>query len=105
MRTTPWSMIGRTARPSPTRKRWPSFAVNAGTQFDPEVVEVFCDVYDSVVPPDGLEEVYRLHERARGGLSHIPVSHDHPHPGEVDDPAPRTTRTRRRPGRAREASG
>jgi diguanylate cyclase (GGDEF)-like protein len=79
---------------------------NAGTQFDPEVVEVFCNVYDSVVPPDGLEEVYRLHERARGGLSHIPLTeHDHPHPGHVNDPAPRTTRTRRRPGRAREASG
>ena len=44
---------------------------NAGSQFDPEVVEVFCRVYDAAVPPDGLEEVYRLHERARGGLPHI----------------------------------
>ncbi len=74
---------------------------NAGTQFDPEVVEVFCNVYDAVVPSDGLEEVYRLHERARGGLAHLPVTHhDHPH-----DVGPRTTRTRRRPSRAREASG
>ena len=44
---------------------------NAGTQFDPKVVEVFCDVYAAEVPPDGLEQVYRLHERARGGLPHI----------------------------------
>ena len=55
--------------------------LNAGTQFDPEVVEVFCSVYADVVPPDGLEEVYRLHERARGGLPHLdPGPHGHPHP-------------------------
>jgi diguanylate cyclase (GGDEF)-like protein len=54
--------------------------LNAGTQFDPEVVEVFCSVYADVVPPDGLEEVYRLHERARGGLPHLdPGPHGHPH--------------------------
>jgi diguanylate cyclase (GGDEF)-like protein len=41
---------------------------HAGTQFDPEVVELFCDIYARGVPPDGLQEVYRLHERARGGL-------------------------------------
>ena len=54
--------------------------LNAGTQFDPEVVEVFCSVYADVVPPDGLEEVYRLHERARGGLPHLdpgPLGHPH----------------------------
>jgi diguanylate cyclase (GGDEF)-like protein len=44
---------------------------NAGTQFDPEVVNVFCAVYGDGVPPDGLEEVYRLHERASGGLERI----------------------------------
>jgi diguanylate cyclase (GGDEF)-like protein len=44
---------------------------HAGTQFDPEVVELFCDIYARGVPPDGLEEVYRLHERARGGLEHV----------------------------------
>jgi response regulator RpfG family c-di-GMP phosphodiesterase len=44
---------------------------NAGTQFDPEVVRLFCSAYAEGVPPDGLEEVYRLHERARGGLERI----------------------------------
>jgi diguanylate cyclase (GGDEF)-like protein len=44
---------------------------NAGTQFDPEVVHLFCAVYADGVPPDGLEEVYRLHERARGGLQRL----------------------------------
>ncbi|MCV0403103.1 MAG: diguanylate cyclase [Chloroflexi bacterium] len=44
---------------------------NAGTQFDPEVVRTFKAVYAAAVPADGLEEVYRLHERARGGLEHI----------------------------------
>jgi diguanylate cyclase (GGDEF)-like protein len=44
---------------------------NAGTQFDPEVVNTFCAVYARGVPPDGLEEVYRLHERARGGVERI----------------------------------
>ena len=44
---------------------------NAGTQFDPEVVRIFCAAYAEGVPPDGLEEVYRLHERARGGLERI----------------------------------
>jgi diguanylate cyclase (GGDEF)-like protein len=44
---------------------------NAGTQFDPMVVDVFCTVYAESVPPDGLEEIYRLHERATGGLPHL----------------------------------
>jgi len=44
---------------------------NAGTQFDPEVVDVFCSLYATEVPPDGLEEVYRLHERAGSGLARI----------------------------------
>jgi diguanylate cyclase (GGDEF)-like protein len=44
---------------------------NAGTQFDPEIVDVFCSIYADGVPPDGLEEVYRLHERARDGLDQV----------------------------------
>ncbi len=44
---------------------------NAGTQFDPMVVETFCGLFAEVVPPDGLDEVYRLHERARGGLERL----------------------------------
>jgi diguanylate cyclase (GGDEF)-like protein len=46
---------------------------NSGTQFDPEVVEAFCTLYAEGAPPDGLEEVYRLHERARGPLVNIGV--------------------------------
>ncbi len=48
---------------------------HSGTQFDPGVVEIFCRVYGEAVPPDGLEEVYRLHERARGGLPHLEPGH------------------------------
>jgi hypothetical protein len=35
------------------------------------VVEIFCSLYADGVPPDGLEEVYRLHERARGGIERL----------------------------------
>ncbi|MGI8658635.1 MAG: diguanylate cyclase [Candidatus Limnocylindria bacterium] len=48
---------------------------NAGTQFDPAVVATFREVYAAAVPPDGLEEVYRLNERARGGLDRIEPAH------------------------------
>lgn len=44
---------------------------HAGSQFDPDVVAVFCQIYQEGVPPDGLEEVHRLHERASGGLTRI----------------------------------
>jgi diguanylate cyclase (GGDEF)-like protein len=78
---------------------------NAGTQFDPEVVNVFCAIYAEGVPPDGLEEVYRLHERARGGLERIDAhaaaavlhgTHRHPHPVAEPARAKRTTTRRRR---------
>ncbi|MDQ4036068.1 MAG: diguanylate cyclase [Chloroflexota bacterium] len=74
---------------------------HAGTQFDPEVVEVFCTVYAAAVPPDGLEEVYRLHERARGGLPHLHGDrHGHEHGTELA-----AGKGRRRSGRPKEASG
>ena len=86
---------------------------HAGTQFDPDVVELFCTIYAEAVPPDGLEEVYRLHERARGGLPHIDegVRAQHPHlpppppltVGAPPDDAP--PRRPRRRAKAREASG
>ena len=53
---------------------------DAGTQFDPDVVNVSCDIYAASVPPDGLEEVYRLHQRARDGVSYLNViPHALPH--------------------------
>jgi diguanylate cyclase (GGDEF)-like protein len=69
---------------------------NAGTQFDPKVVEVFCSVYAEAVPPDGLEEVYRLHERTVDGLTHVDSNgHAEVH-RPVDRPARRTRASRRR---------
>jgi diguanylate cyclase (GGDEF)-like protein len=70
---------------------------NAGSQFDPEVVEIFCSTYAAKVPPDGLEEVYRLHNLARDGLSqigsrahtHAPDGHTHVHvPTRLSSPRP-----------------
>ncbi len=85
---------------------------NAGTQFDPDVVAIFCSLYVDGVPPDGLEEVYRLHERARGGLRQLDpraaaasligedtgADHDHPQPA----PAPQSKPNRRRVARRAE---
>jgi diguanylate cyclase (GGDEF)-like protein len=45
--------------------------LNAGTQFDPEIVNLFCHLFAEGVPPDGLDEVYTLHQRARDGLQQI----------------------------------
>ena len=77
---------------------------HAGTQFDPVVVDVFCEIYGVAVPPDGLEEVYRLHERARGGLPHLEDAadeHAHPH---TNGKRPRVRKTAKPPAAA-EASG
>jgi len=85
---------------------------NAGTQFDPDVVAIFRTLYVDGVPPDGLEEVYRLHERARGGLRQLDpraaaasligedtgADHDHPQPA----PAPQSKPNRRRVARRAE---
>jgi len=87
---------------------------NAGTQFDPKVVEVFCSVYAEAVPPDGLEEIYRLHERTVDGLTHVDTNgNGHVHrpadrPGGADRPAAKARRTRTPRARAsarREAAG
>lgn len=81
---------------------------HGGTQFDPEVVDVFCTIYADSVPPDGLEEVYRLHERARGGLPHleVPHAHGHSHAHEEADELTRIAgRVHQRRGQRREAPG
>jgi diguanylate cyclase (GGDEF)-like protein len=59
---------------------------HAGSQFDPELVATFCELYRDQVPADGLEEVYRLHELARGDLRELrpqrPLRHS-PSPGDM----------------------
>jgi diguanylate cyclase (GGDEF)-like protein len=83
---------------------------NAGTQFDPAVVEVFCSIYGEAVPPDGLEEVYRLHERMVDGLTHVDTNgngHGHVHRPTVElapKPARRTRTPRAKAARRREAA-
>jgi diguanylate cyclase (GGDEF)-like protein len=92
---------------------------HAGTQFDPDVVEIFCTLYADGVPPDGLEEVYRLHERARGGLQQLDPraaaarltegedesedSHTHPHPAPEIPMTPR--KASRRSSQVQNAAG
>ena len=80
---------------------------HAGTQFDPDVVDVFCAIYQEAVPPDGLQEVYRLHERARGGLPHIDPPHLHHHTNGVEPAAAggRPRRPRKRTARVNGAAG
>ncbi len=75
--------------------------VNAGTQFDPEIVNLFCQLFAAGVPPDGLAEVYTLHQRARDGHRQIEpadavrvlaapdhAGHAHPHPAGNGHPHP-----------------
>ena len=81
---------GRAARATParssTRTSWRSL----------------CSIYARSVPPDGLEEVYRLNQRARGGLSHLGETAPRPAPPEPKaSPRPRR---RRAAGALREAS-
>ena len=62
----------------------------AGIQFDPDLVAAFCELYRDEVPADGLEEVYRLHELARGDLRELrPQPRPRPSagPGEGDHEA------------------
>jgi len=76
---------------------------NAGTQFDPEVVDAFCSIYAESVPPDGLEQVYRLHDRAVNGLPHV----DAPTGGHVHRPSGRASGSSRprAAGRRRSTAG
>jgi len=76
---------------------------NAGTQFDPEVVDAFCSIYAESVPPDGLEQVYRLHDRAVNGLPHV----DAPTGGHVHRPSGRASGSSRprATGRRRSTAG
>jgi HD-GYP domain-containing protein (c-di-GMP phosphodiesterase class II) len=78
----------------------------AGQQFDPDVVQRFCDLYREGVPPDGLDEVYRLHRRARGGIEHLHSATAElvtDMPAEAPPAAARPARRRRRA--VREAAG
>jgi diguanylate cyclase (GGDEF)-like protein len=75
---------------------------HAGTQFDPQVVDIFCQIYAEQVPPDGLEEVYRLHQKARGGLDRLPVT---PDALQAESQAPVRERRRARRSGLRQAAG
>jgi diguanylate cyclase (GGDEF)-like protein len=75
---------------------------NAGTQFDPEIVNLFCELFATGVPPDGLDEVYALHQRARDGLPQveqraaIKLLGDYAAPALAELPKPTNGKTRRR---------
>ncbi|PZR60554.1 MAG: hypothetical protein DLM71_10590 [Chloroflexi bacterium] len=66
---------------------------HAGSQFDPAVVDLFCAIYAEAVPPDGLQQVHRLHDRARVGPERIDaqaaalaLAEQHLGPGTRTDP-------------------
>src|SRR5918992_2519865 len=75
---------------------------NAGLQFDPTIVELFCSLYADAVPPDGLDEVYRLNDRAGDGPAHLDApTHAHLHlrpEGAAETNGTTRARRRRRAG-------
>ena len=72
MRITPWSTTGRTARRSTTTKALDELRDQRRHPVRPDGRRgLLRPIYGDAVPPDGLEEVYRLHERARGGLPRL----------------------------------
>ena len=80
-RITPWSTTGPTARRSTHAE-----ALARAARATPARSSIrwwsrcSAAIYADAVPPDGLEEVYRLHERTVDGLPHVEIAGGRPRP-------------------------